>query len=112
MGRLYINFLSLYSDLQLELDPLGIALETMENKNQEIQLQTAIYSADKSLSINPLSMLLNGVIDAAVMGGIGNYEKIFFNPSYTSEHPDDVDRVRTLRSLIEGQVRILEKAVV
>ena len=49
-------------------------------------------------------MLLNGVIDAAVMGGIGNYEKIFFNPSYTSEHPEDADRVKKLRSLIEEQV--------
>ncbi len=77
----------------------------MESKNQELQLQTAIYSADKSLSINPLSMLLNGVIDAAVMGGIGNYDKIFFNPSYVSEHPGDADRVKGLRNLIEEQVR-------
>ena len=67
------------------MDPLGIALETMESKNQEIQLLTAIHTTDKTLSINPLSMLLNGVIDAAVMGGIGNYEKIFFNPDYISE---------------------------
>ena len=95
---------ALYLSFQLELDPLGIALETMENKNQEIQLQTTIYSADRTLSINPLSMLLNGVIDAAVMGGIGNYEKIFFNPVYASEHPEDVERVKKLRSLIEEQV--------
>ncbi len=80
-------------------------METMENKNQEIQLQVAIYTANKSLSINPLSMLLNGVIDAAVMGGIGNYEKIFFNPAYFEEHPEDVDKVKRLRSLIEEQVR-------
>ena len=79
----------------------------MESKNQEIQLQTAIYSSDRSLSINPLSMLLNGVIDAAVMGGIGNYEKIFFNPSYVREHPQDQERVRKLRSLIEEQVRLV-----
>ena len=80
----------------------------MENKNQEIQLQIAIYSADRTLSINPLSMLLNGVIDA---GGIGNYEKIFFNPQYTSEHPEDVDRVKRLRSLIEEQVQMYIKSI-
>ena len=89
---------------QLELDPLSIALETMESKNQEIQLQTAIYSTDRSLSINPLSMLLNGVIDAAVMGGIKNYKTIFFTQAYTYDHPEDADRVKQLRSLIEEQV--------
>ena len=34
------------------------------------------YKADTKANINPLSMLLNGVIDAAVMGGISNYEKV------------------------------------
>ena len=52
-------------------------------------------------------MLLNGVIDAAVMGGIGNYEKIFFNPSYLTEHPEDQERVKKLRSLIEEQVGLI-----
>ena len=89
----------------MELDPLGIALETLESKNQEIELQVAMYSANKTLSIHPLSMLLNGVIDAAVQGGVKNYDLIFFNPAYTQEHPGDEERVKRLRSLIEEQVR-------
>ena len=34
------------------------------------------FKADTKANLNPLSMLLNGVIDAAVMGGISNYEKV------------------------------------
>ena len=90
--------------LQLELDPLSIALETVESKNKDIDLQTALYTADKTLSIHPLSMLLNGVIDAAVNGGIGNYDRIFFNPAYVKEHAEDEGRVKNLRTLIEEQV--------
>ena len=37
------------------------------------------YRADAKANLNPLSMLLNGVIDAAVMGGISNYEKVYYS---------------------------------
>ncbi len=63
------------------MNPLDIALETVGSKNREIQTLSSQYSADRSLNINPLSMLLNGVIDAAVMGGITNYEKVCPLPS-------------------------------
>ena len=47
----------------------------MRSKNKEIQSMIGRYRADAKANLNPLSMLLNGVIDAAVMGGISNYEK-------------------------------------
>ena len=59
----------------------------MSSKNRDIQTMLGQYQADKSLNINPMSMLLNGVIDAAVMGGIANYDKIFFADSYLRENP-------------------------
>ena len=34
------------------------------------------YQSDESLPINPLSMLLNGIVDPAVMGGFAKYEKV------------------------------------
>ena len=76
----------------------------MNSKNRDIQAMTGQYEADKSLNINPLSMLLNGVIDAAVMGGISNYEKIFFEETYLTEHPTHASGVKQLRQLIEEQV--------
>lgn len=60
----------------MELTPIENALETMRSKNKEIQSMIGRYKADAKANINPLSMLLNGVIDAAVMGGISNYEKV------------------------------------
>lgn len=36
----------------------------------------ARMTLDKSQSINPLSMILNGVIDAAVMGGTAKYQEV------------------------------------
>lgn len=34
------------------------------------------YKSNPKSDLNPFTMLLNGVIDAAVMGGITNYEKV------------------------------------
>ena len=76
----------------------------MSSKNRDIQTMASQYEADRSLNINPLSMLLNGVIDAAVMGGISNYDKIFFADGYLNENPSHADDVKKLRQLIEEQV--------
>lgn len=62
--------------VQEEVNPLDMAIETVSSKIKEIQKVTSDIVADKSRNINPLSMLLKGVIDAAVMGGISNYEKV------------------------------------
>ena len=48
----------------------------MKSKVNEIQKMTSELSSNSQMSINPLSMLLKGVIDAAVMGGISNYDKV------------------------------------
>lgn len=76
----------------------------MSSKNRDIQTMLGQYQADKSLNINPMSMLLNGVIDAAVMGGIANYDKIFFADSYLRENPSHTSGVKQLRQHIEEQV--------
>ena len=48
----------------------------MESKNKELDRIITNLSSDKTQSINPLSMILNGIIDAAVMGGIAKYEEV------------------------------------
>ncbi len=87
------------------MDPLAIALETVSSKNTEIQGMVDQYKVNAGLNINPLSMQLNGVIDAAVMGGVANYEKIFFNVEYAQTHSENNGRVKHLRELIEEQVQ-------
>ncbi len=100
---MYVCNFFVIAKIQEELDPLGIiTLETVGSKNQEIEMQVTLYSANKSLIIHPLSMLLNGIINAAVQGGVKNYDLIFM--PRTQEHPEDEDRVKNLRRLIEEQV--------
>lgn len=61
---------------QTTLSPLENAIETMESTNEKILTMINQYQADWSLPINPLSMLLNGIVDPAVMGGFAKYEKV------------------------------------
>ncbi|KAG7253761.1 hypothetical protein CRUP_012047 [Coryphaenoides rupestris] len=60
---------------QTTLSPLENAIETMESTNDKILTLINQYQTDLSLPINPLSMLLNGIVDPAVMGGFAKYEK-------------------------------------
>lgn len=62
--------------VQTTLSPLENAIETMESTNEKILTMINQYQADWSLPINPLSMLLNGIVDPAVMGGFAKYEKV------------------------------------
>uniref|UniRef100_A0A8C7S231 Dedicator of cytokinesis 2 n=1 Tax=Oncorhynchus mykiss TaxID=8022 RepID=A0A8C7S231_ONCMY len=57
------------------ISPLENAIETMESTNDKILTMVNQYQADDALPINPLSMLLNGIVDPAVMGGFAKYEK-------------------------------------
>ena len=62
---------------QIEISPLQNAVETVESKNKELDRIITNLSSDTTQSINPLSMILNGIIDAAVMGGIAKYEEVW-----------------------------------
>lgn len=67
------------SDL-VEISPIENAITSMVNKNKELQDIIGAHAKDPSLNVNPLTMCLNGVIDAAVMGGTDKYREAFFGP--------------------------------
>lgn len=48
----------------------------MSMTNEKILMMINQYQSDENLPINPLSMLLNGIVDPAVMGGFAKYEKV------------------------------------
>ncbi|KAM7417649.1 hypothetical protein PAMA_017336 [Pampus argenteus] len=89
------------------LSPLENAIETMESTNEKILTMINQYQADWSLPINPLSMLLNGIVDPAVMGGFAKYEKAFFTDEYTHQHQEDRDKLLRLKDLIAWQIPLL-----
>ncbi|XP_065199391.1 dedicator of cytokinesis protein 2-like [Sycon ciliatum] len=90
-----------------DISPIENGVETMLAKNKEL---IGLIQSHKNpgKNINPLSMALNGVIDAAVMGGVDNYEKAFFTQVYLEENPEDKPLVDELKKLIVQQVSILE----
>lgn len=77
----------------------------MSTANEKILMMINQYQSDESLPINPLSMLLNGIVDPAVMGGFAKYEKAFFTEEYTRDHPEDQDKLSRLKDLIAWQVK-------
>lgn len=94
-----------------ELSPVQNALETMESTNKQLRAIIARFKVDPNLNINPLSMKLGGVIDAAVMGGVTNYERAFLTPAFVKNNPESADHVEKLKDLIVEQVEILEEGM-
>ncbi|XP_044515775.1 dedicator of cytokinesis protein 2 [Gracilinanus agilis] len=92
---------------QATISPLENAIETMSTANEKILMMINQYQSDENLPINPLSMLLNGIVDPAVMGGFAKYEKAFFTEEYTRDHPEDQDKLSRLKDLIAWQIPFL-----
>ncbi|XP_060897702.1 dedicator of cytokinesis protein 3-like [Labrus mixtus] len=92
----------------LEVSPLENAISVVENKNQELRTLISQYQ-HKQLhgNINLLSMTLNGVIDAAVNGGIARYQEAFFDKEYITTHPEDTEKITQLKDLMQEQVHVL-----
>lgn len=59
---------------QKKVSPLENAIDTLESTNKRINSLIEQHIADSHLSTNNLGMLLNGVVDASVNGGISNYK--------------------------------------
>ncbi|XP_012518376.1 PREDICTED: dedicator of cytokinesis protein 5 [Propithecus coquereli] len=94
-----------------EVSPLENAIETMELTNERISNCVQQHAWDRSLSVHPLSMLLSGIVDPAVMGGFSNYEKAFFTEKYLQEHPEDQEKVELLKRLIALQMPLLTEGI-
>ncbi|XP_060060584.1 dedicator of cytokinesis protein 3 isoform X6 [Erinaceus europaeus] len=92
----------------VEVSPLENAIQVVENKNQELRALISQYQHKQVHgNINLLSMCLNGVIDAAVNGGIARYQEAFFDKDYISKHPGDAEKITQLKELMQEQVHVL-----
>uniref|UniRef100_A0A4W6G0U6 Dedicator of cytokinesis 3 n=1 Tax=Lates calcarifer TaxID=8187 RepID=A0A4W6G0U6_LATCA len=78
----------------VEVSPLENELRTLISQYQHKQLHG---------NINLLSMTLNGVIDAAVNGGIARYQEAFFDKEYITSHPEDTEKITQLKDLMQEQ---------
>ncbi|CAB1319740.1 unnamed protein product [Coregonus sp. 'balchen'] len=94
-----------------EISPLQNAVETMEMANEKLSNLVQQQACDSSTSVHPLSMMLNGIVDPAVMGGYTNYEKAFFTDTYIHEHPEDLQSIEVLKHLIALQIPLLADGI-
>uniref|UniRef100_A0A7M4ES71 Dedicator of cytokinesis protein 4 n=1 Tax=Crocodylus porosus TaxID=8502 RepID=A0A7M4ES71_CROPO len=92
----------------VEMSPLENAIEVLENKNQQLRTLISQCQTRQMQNINPLTMCLNGVIDAAVNGGVARYQEAFFVKDYVLNHPEDGEKITRLRDLMLEQAQILE----
>lgn len=56
------------------------------------------------MPVSSLSVLVQGIIDANVMGGISKYQQAFFTQEFSRQHPEFTDHVYRLKTLILDQV--------
>ncbi|XP_036388838.1 dedicator of cytokinesis protein 3-like isoform X2 [Megalops cyprinoides] len=92
----------------VEVSPLQNAVSVVENKNLELRSLISQYQHRPPHSnSSQLSMCLNGVIDAAVNGGVARYQEAFFDKHYISSHPEDLEKIAQLRDLMQEQVHVL-----
>lgn len=63
------------------------------------------------MPLNPLTMKLNGILDAAVMGGVTKYEKAFFTSEYLTNHQEDEQLIDILKDLVASQIPLLDIGV-
>ncbi|XP_019738611.1 dedicator of cytokinesis protein 4b isoform X5 [Hippocampus comes] len=92
----------------VEVSPLENAIEVIENKNLQLRTLIAQCQSRQMQNVNPLTMCLNGVVDAAVNGGLARYQEAFFVKDYVMNHPEDGEKIGRLRELMFEQAHILE----
>ncbi|XP_054832952.1 dedicator of cytokinesis protein 2 [Eublepharis macularius] len=102
-----LRWFEVVSMSQTSISPLENAIETMSMTNEKILMMINQYQSDENLPINPLSMLLNGIVDPAVMGGFAKYETAFFTDEYIRDHPEDLEKLNRLKDLIAWQIPFL-----
>jgi hypothetical protein len=90
-----------------EISPVENALHEVEQRSRELASFHLRYAAlsktAQVFSTNALSMSLNGAVDPPV-DGLPAYREIFFDPAYSTKHPDRVEMIERLKAAIDDLV--------
>jgi len=100
---------------KLEYSPLEVAIYNLAKKNVQLQEIVEIIKGEvkqgKPSSLNSLSMQLQGVVDAAVMGGIKKYQEAFFSGEYFEKYPDESSLTEEFYDVLAKQMIILTEGM-
>jgi len=93
----------------IESTPIQNTLTMLEEKNLDLEMDLRMLEVDpKSKPMQSVGQTLNGVVLAAVGGGIPKIEEAFLTPEYEEEHPEDKDLIDALKQEIVKQTKIVE----
>jgi dedicator of cytokinesis protein 1 len=98
--------------VEQETSPIENAVDAISAKNEELLDFKAKHSGEARINLNPFTMALNGVIDAAVNGGVNNYKLAFLTPEFLAANPDSAQLVDKLKEALRSQMAALQAGVV
>jgi dedicator of cytokinesis protein 3 len=96
------------------LSPFLNAITSIQMKNNEILEKISQFIASEKRGtpdVGPLSMILNGVIDAAVSGGMKKYEEAFIDSNYLLVHTEDAGLLNDFQKALGDQLVVLAKGL-
>lgn len=98
---------------KINLSPLQNAIRDIEYKNKELTELVITFQKDSKPNTKQMSMLLNGVLDAAVNGGIEKYVTAFFSRKFLAKADDNVlADLKRFQDALGQQLLISKEALV
>jgi hypothetical protein len=89
----------------VESSPIENAIQTIKDKNDQLSELIEKTKQTREWS-SQFTMTLNGVIDAAVSGGVSQLSSIFLSNEYLDQNPDHAPKVQKLKRHLRNQVRM------
>ena len=90
------------------LNPVANALKNIEDKNVEFRALIISHELDSNPDTQRLSMLLNGVIDAAVNGGVQKYVEAYFVKEFLIDNESEIENLKRFQQGLKVQLDVLK----
>ncbi|EFA84626.1 DOCK family protein [Heterostelium album PN500] len=94
---------------EVEVSPVENALNSVTQKTTDLEEMISKYELNQQLNLNPLAMALNGMIDAAVNGGINLYKEAFLGPTAGPDVNKEISNKLALA--LKKQIDILDRGM-
>jgi hypothetical protein len=96
---------------ELLSSPVQNAIKNIEDKVIEFHQLVLSHKLDVVPDTNKLSMQLNGVLDAAVNGGVQKYIDAFFVPDFLKPNPQEVENLQRFQRALVEQLIFLKQGL-
>ena len=107
----FVPFCEISSLKQVTFHPIQMAIEQTQMKTTSLRKAAKDVEEDSKKCLNPFQMQLNGIIDAAVNGGVAKLETAFFSDEYIEDNPGHEGYCTQLKEAINEQNVILEECL-